>query len=262
MKDLRCAWGGASCPVYVAGAYRTNWMVQSFGCSEESVTSIYDDSNYVKAKKEADIKAAEKICEKIITPHYIQRIKRKLKALKEKGYGEPLLVAPCKSTSNNRLAIAAADLLSKELGIQIDHSIQQKPSASRGDSNPALKLFAPPEFEGPIENKRLYIPIDDMITTGATLAELRSHIVTNGGHVAFTCSLASSDALDKRLDPSPTTLEKAKNCICSFDQATQDLIISNTGIRPNRLTDGEAHYFSTRKGRRALRCYTDNLVKK
>jgi hypothetical protein len=252
MSLLRCSWGKTACPVIVSAAYRASWMKQYYGCNPEGITSIYDNKEYQAAKTMADVGAAIEICRKALDKAYRYRVKRELEALSSKGYGQPILVAPCKPTSKNVLAKTAAEFLGKKLKIDVDTDIREKPCPSRRDSDRRAKFFNMPKFEGPVQQGRVYIMVDDMVTTGATLAELRSHIIRNGGHVGFCCSLASCDAMDKKLDPDSENVKRAQTIFSKLGETVQDYLKNATGLTPETLTNAEAGYFASGKGQYAL----------
>lgn len=258
--SLRCAWGKVACPVLVAGAYRDNWIREYYGCpSDTGMMSTFDDSGYHAAKTLGDVKAAIEICRHILNRTYRFRVKRQLADLEAKGYGDPIFVAPCKPTSKNALAKKTAEFLGKKLKIEVDNKIQEVPCPSRRDLDRRAKFFQRPQFTGEVEKGRLYIMVDDMVTTGATLAELRSYIVKNGGHVAFACSLASCDGMDKQLNPSGDNLNKVQRMFKALGGTVRDCLKNNTGLTPDTLTDAEADFLASGKGRYALEQYVRSV---
>lgn len=254
MSELRCAWEKIGCPVFVAGPYRKEWIIQKTDCRPDTtIKSIFDNENYNSAKKGADTAAALSICRRALDKAYTARVQMELQSLRRQGYGEPILVAPCKPTSKNVLAKTAADLLGKKLNIEVDTDIQEVPCKSRHDMMDCrVRFFQRPEFTGPVQQGRLYILVDDMVSTGVTLAELRSHIVKNGGHVAFACSLASSDGLDRDLKPTVEALNNVEKMFRSLGEAVKDCLTKTTGLTPDALTHAEAMFFGSHKGRTAL----------
>lgn len=260
MTNLRSQWGKAGCPVLVATAYKASWMSSLFGCSANAINhAIYDSEHYQLAKKQKDVKAAIEVCRHALDKAYRVRVKMEVDKLISKGYGEPILVAPCKPTSKNALAKTAAEFLGKKLKIEVDHSIQEKPCPSRREADRRDKFFQRPEFIGNVQKGRLYILVDDMVTTGATLAELRSYIVKNGGDVAFACSLASCDGMDKQLHLSNVSKTRVENMFKSLGKAVQDCIKNTVGITPDTLTEAEADFLSSGKGKFALEQYVQSV---
>ena len=259
--SLREEWGKAGCRVLVAEAYRQNWIVQTCDCLPNThIKSIFDNPHYVPAKKQGDVAAAIEICRVALDKAYRTRVKLLLADFKLKGYGDPIFVAPCKPTSQNALAKTAASFLGKKLGIDVDTHIQEIPCPSRKDMERRDKFFQRPEFTGKVQKGRLYIMVDDMVTTGGTLAELRSYIVSQGGHVAFACSLASADGMDTQLHPKQETLDRVERMFKTLGQAVRDCIQNKAGLTPAALTQAEAEFFGSESGRHALKTMAQNLT--
>lgn len=265
MSSLRAKWGEIGCRVLVAGAYRRQWIEQFSGCAEgslepESVKSTFDVPGYTQAKKHGDKQGATEVVRRCLDKAYRCRVKLELARLEAKGYGEPVIVAPYKEGSPNALAKTAAEFLGKKLKIDVDDSIRELPCAARHDcQNQSAKFFDRPKFEGEVEAGKLYLLIDDMVTTGATLAELRSYIVQNGGHVAFACSLASNDGMDKQLHPHEETLAQVDKVFKSLGEAAREALKTSAGIIPDTLTEGEASFLGSHKGRNAMLRFVENL---
>jgi hypothetical protein len=51
-----------------------------------------------------------------------------------------------------------------------------------------------PTFDGPVEPGKNYIIVDDVVTSGSSLAGLRNHIEENGGRVVATSALGVSSS--------------------------------------------------------------------
>jgi hypothetical protein len=117
------------------------------------------------------------------------------------GKGRPRIVAPsCQpGDSNNALAIAYAQWLGHEFDWVVDTEIFQDKTIARDKSGVWTRISNRCSFRGEIDKKAVYVIVDDVITTGGTLADLRSFIHRKGGVVIAMSAIASRDGRPQRI---------------------------------------------------------------
>lgn len=119
--------------------------------------------------------------------------KDRLQAL-AKQFPDAILVPvmELESAGNNAIPAALARAL-VSVGMKHDvGGIVQTSTAKRKDLKAVERLKTRKVFEGEVIPGRKYIIIDDILTQGGTIHELRTHIVNNGGEVVAVSSLAFS----------------------------------------------------------------------
>ncbi|HEY0125293.1 MAG TPA: phosphoribosyltransferase [Rhizobium sp.] len=138
----------------------------------------------------------------------------KLRELEEKCGAKPKLIAPAAqpSDSNNVLAIGYANWLGHELDWDVEDGVFQIKDFSKDKLNGWVRIAHRSTFYGEIDKTSPYVIVDDVITLGGTLADLRSFILGKGGRVIGMSTIASKDGSDVqiRLDnDNQTKLEKS-----------------------------------------------------
>lgn len=96
------------------------------------------------------------------------------------------------STGHNAIPAALAGALVSVGMKRGAGGIVQTSTAKRKDLNAVERLKTRKVFEGEVIPGRKYIIVDDILTQGGTIHELRTHIVNNGGEVVAVSSLAFS----------------------------------------------------------------------
>jgi orotate phosphoribosyltransferase-like protein len=243
---MRAAWEtGKDCPVIVARSYdsRDGSIKAKFNdCSY----GIKNHPDYRPAKFKGDVRAAHRLVKKALTATYLGSINKLIENLKQSGNRdqEPVLVAPVKKGSKNMLAKAHASVLGKELSLEVNSSIQEKDGVSRKEHSGLDRLFALPEFTGKVEPGRTYIGVDDMYSSGGTMASLRSYITQNGGKFAGVLSLASIDGKDSRLNVTSEEISKLNRI---YGEGIRNLFSKKAGFGFDRLTREEYTIVSSRQ---------------
>lgn len=68
------------------------------------------------------------------------------------------------------------------------------------------RFLCQPSFTGTVERGQAYVIVDDVATTGGTLAALRSHIVRGGGTVVGASTLAHTSGFSHPFGIGPETI--------------------------------------------------------
>jgi hypothetical protein len=98
-------------------------------------------------------------------------------------------VCPVMKTSGNRIPLALAEYFSRNSGLQLCNFVWLKPAAH---SNAMIdRLHYLPEFSGDVIPGK-YVIVDDVYTSGSTLAGLKHHIESRGGLVVAAFTIGSS----------------------------------------------------------------------
>lgn len=134
----------------------------------------------------------------------------KLRSLEEKWGVKPKLIAPAAQIgdSNNALAIGYANWLGHELDWEVDESVYQMKDFSKDKSRGWVRIAHRSTFYGEIDKKTPYVIVDDVITLGGTLADLRSFILGKGGRVIGMSTIASNEGNDVQIRLDPRNQEK------------------------------------------------------
>jgi hypothetical protein len=98
-------------------------------------------------------------------------------------------VCPVMKPSGNRIPLALAEYFSQNSGLQLCTSVRLKPAFH---SNAMIdRLHYIPEFSGDVFPGK-YVIVDDVYTSGSTLAGLKHHIESHGGIVVAAFTIGSS----------------------------------------------------------------------
>jgi predicted amidophosphoribosyltransferase len=96
------------------------------------------------------------------------------------------------STGRNQIPTKFADYFGYVTGLEVDTGIVQSRKVGRTGKGAWHRLAFRPAFSGPVQAGREYIVVDDIVTGGVSLSELRQFIESQGGRVvAMTCCLKS-----------------------------------------------------------------------
>lgn len=117
------------------------------------------------------------------------------------------IIAPAAdlAESSNALAITYAHWLAYELDLEVERGVYQDKTVTRDKAGAWFRLAHRAEFYGDIERGRNYMIVDDVMTMGGTLADLRSFIIQNGGGVVGMSVIASDNGNDRPIRLSEDT---------------------------------------------------------
>ncbi|MBO5642461.1 MAG: phosphoribosyltransferase [Kiritimatiellae bacterium] len=127
------------------------------------------------------------------------------------------------------------------LGIKTTDSIVQTVRAEHSGADAWHRLTHRAQFAGIVERGKEYILVDDHITRGGTLNELRSYIENEGGKVVDVIALTSSKG-STILTPRKETIDELKTRYPDINRLLREADIAG---RVEALTNSEAEYIKT-----------------
>lgn len=138
----------------------------------------------------------------------------------------------------NALPFAFAQMLSDTLDVPIIPTVTQSNVVHHTGADAASRLAHQPRFSGPVDAGRRYLIVDDVVTFGSTIANLRGHIESQGGHVVAAASLANA-IFASQLVPEREVLAAIR-----FRFSTDELstLSHSTGFPVDLLTSREAYF--------------------
>jgi hypothetical protein len=140
------------------------------------------------AAKAGDPEAADRFVDDMVDPAKVSELRAAI------GDSKPTVVAVHAEEAAGRNAIPEtyAKKLSGDLGLPLDDGIVQANKPQRTGQSAEYRISVHSEFDGPVEPGRDYLIVDDNVTQGGTLADLRSYIESRGGRVVAASTLTGS----------------------------------------------------------------------
>ena len=174
--------------------------------SHTTVSKVTGHPDY-DAAKAGNLDAARRLVADLVKPE-------RLKELAERFPGAVVVpVEEVEAKGVNRIPYALAEAIAGHGLSMLGAPIYQTSTFKRKDLDAVARLKARKVFEGEVAAGRQYVLVDDILTQGGTVHELRTHIVNNGGEVVAVSSLAFS----------------AGSNIIAIQQDTIDSIVSRFG---------------------------------
>jgi hypothetical protein len=152
--------------------------------TRQAVKSKYGEL-FEKAKA-GDVDSAIEFVLAVVKPE-------KIKALSKKYPGA--IVVPVRAeeaTGYNQIPAAFAQAVGEIGGFGVDTEIVQSVRAQHTGKDAMDRIIRRAQFDGEVEAGKQYIIVDDHITQGGTVGELRHYIENNGGQVVFITGLTAS----------------------------------------------------------------------
>lgn len=100
-----------------------------------------------------------------------------------------LPVYAIESAGNNPIPQALAHYIAARSGWDVDDQIVQANWVGRTGRDGYYRLAVQPRFAGKVQVGEPYLLVDDFLGQGATLANLRGHVLTQGGRVVGATAL-------------------------------------------------------------------------
>lgn len=138
----------------------------------------------------------------------------------------------------NRIPAAFAELLGEKLGMAVETEIVQVNVVNHTGASGWQRLASPPLFEGRVDGGQGYVLVDDFVGQGGTLANLRGHIMRQGGSVIGAVCLTGRDD-SRKLALQPQTLDALRK---KYGEGLENWWKENCGHDFSCLTESEARY--------------------
>lgn len=138
-----------------------------------------------EAAKGGDDAAARRLVREVLSPDAIRQLKEVIGNRSAIALG----VHAEEAVSRNAIPRAMADVLAKLLGLDVDLDIVQAAKMGRTAQDGFGRLANQPSFDGPVRTDKPYLIMDDTLTQGGTLANLKGYIENRGGEVLAATAL-------------------------------------------------------------------------
>ena len=138
----------------------------------------------------------------------------------------------------NALPVALAAVLAKQLGAKLWLDICQINKVNHTGADALDRLRNQPVFAGPVPRGRCLI-CDDVVTFGASLANLRGHLASAGAEVVAATAIGAAYGSTK-LAPELSLIGKLREC---YDRELETQTAS-LGFGSECLTAREAHFLA------------------
>jgi len=206
-------------------------------CSLESLYSAAFDahesiahrtSSAYRMAKAGDVKAAVKVVSAIIDIETVTEIHNAFPG------SVVASVHAEEEQGRNKLALAYANALGDICDFEVDGDIVQCNRANHTNASARQRMARVPLFDGEVISDRQYIVVDDVCTTGSSLAALRHYIEARGSRVVLATALAVPEPKHghdaRRLPITSITIEKIRK---KFDSSAIDVILYDYGVAPS-----------------------------
>lgn len=165
---------------------RTEWGDFPNAIIAHVANSITAHRKYLKAKA-GDIDFALDLVDELVTDEFYKQVYTAIHEDIEDVYVLPVHAE--EQLGRNKLPVAFAMTISQNLAVNIETDIVQANKVHRTEANGVVRLLKRVIFDGEVTPRHKYLIVDDVITQGGTLADLRAYIENNGGHVILVSAL-------------------------------------------------------------------------
>ena len=198
--------------------------------------SLAGHPRYEQAKRFGDARAANEIVEFLLDEESIYGLGDLVNPRKRT---QTYVIAPARTFENpsNLIPHVFAKIIANELELRVCQSIYQYDGIKRDRRGFWQRFANPVSFRGNIPRDGDYILVDDVITTGGTLASLRGFIENHGCRVICMSGLSAPGGANLKVALDPLTIVGLKSL---HGGRMAPLIVSETGYAIEHLTEPEA----------------------
>ncbi|MGL4756339.1 MAG: PLxRFG domain-containing protein, partial [Aeromonadaceae bacterium] len=188
-----------------------------------------------EAAKSGDNAAARRLVRDVLSPDAIKQIRGVIGDHRAIA----LAVHAEEAVSRNVIPRAMADILGQVLGVDVDLDIVQSAKVGRTAQDGFGRLANQPSFDGRVRTDKPYLIMDDTLTQGGTLANLKGYIENRGGKVLGATALTGKQYSSK-IAIDQETLKQLRD---QYDGTGLETWWQNRfGYGFDKLTESEARY--------------------
>jgi hypothetical protein len=147
-------------------------------------------------------------------------------------------VRAIETTGINLIPDAMSHELGRRLGLPVTTALVQTNTVGHTRASGFHRLAFQPTFDGAVQPRGTYLLVDDHVGLGATLANLRGHIESHGGHVLLATTMSASRGSEVLALRGPTLQALREKHGEPLDAYWRE----NFGFGIDLLTEAEAGY--------------------
>jgi Phosphoribosyl transferase domain len=154
----------------------------------------------------------------------------------------------------NALPVAMATRIAAGIGAKVWLETVQLNVVGHTTKTAAQRFLSQPEFGGAVPRGSTVIIVDDVVTMGSTLANLRGYLMSRGARVASATTLGAGNSSTK-LVPSPKFIKALEE---KFGKDLGDAL-RQLGFKPQQLTVREVYFLN---GLRTIKRFRSEIAEK
>jgi len=192
--------------------------------STRSVGELMRHPDFDAAKHGGDRAAAERLVADLLDPDSVAALVR--------AHRNARLVVVGGATSDaNQIPAAYADAITKLSALPLDRSVLRINSPKHTGKSAVGRFIARAQFAGALRAGANYIALDDVMTQGGTISELRQFITRNGSRLVAVATLAytKSSVMSNGLQIAPTAETRAR-LIAQFNPKQLGALLKSYGV--------------------------------
>ena len=235
----------------VLAVKRTDWGDLPNVMIAHAKDTITTHKHYQKAKS-GELSSALFLVDEYLTDDFVLKLHHTIK-----GYDNVRIVPVHaeEQLGRNKIPMAYALALSEMLGVDMDLGIVQAKRAYRTSSDGVGRLLKRVSFDGVVLSGHHYMIVDDVITQGGTLADLRGFIESKGGKVILASTLNGKPNSAKLPITKATLGQLRKQAGKEIEQWWQEQF----GYDFSQFTESEARYLAKQIHRYGIDAIRDIL---
>jgi len=199
-----------------------------------AIPEVKQHQRYADAKG-GDIVAAITLAQHFLTPDAITKVRR---LIRNPNNTMLLPVLAVEQNGTNMIPFGMAKVLAHELKLTVETNIIQINRVGHTGATGWHRLTHPAIFNGHVKKEADYLIIDDFVGQGGTIANLRGHIVANGGSVTGAVTLTGKE-YSAKLALTAETLQALRD---KHGKELETFWRELTGYGLEYLTESEARY--------------------
>lgn len=232
---------------------RTDWGDFPNAIIAYTKDTITKNPNHLSAKA-GDMDSAIALVNDFVDDEFFRQVYDVVKGL------DDVYVLPVhaeEQLGRNKIPMAFAMTISQNLGLNVELNIVQANKVNRTGSDGVERLLKRVGFDGKVTNGRNYVIVDDVVTQGGTLADLRAYIENNGGHVVLASALNGKQNSAKIPITKATLGQLRKQAGKEIEQWWQEQFNYDF----SKLTESEARYLAKQIHRHGIDQVRDTIFK-